>query len=202
MAVVPRLSTAIVAAPSTSRSRPTCVGCGLGGRAVCEPVPSRARRAARPARRASRSGSRRTCRPHVLQLEWCAPFAGLVRDALHDLKYAGERRLAEPLGAASPAAGHVPAPAGTLLVPVPVHRGPGGAARLRPGGPAVGRGGERTSGLPMRVGPAPRWQATTAQFELDRRARATNVAGAFADRIAPMTPRSSAAAGSCWSTTS
>jgi predicted amidophosphoribosyltransferase len=36
----------------------------------------------------------------LLQLEWCAPFAGVVRRALHALKYAGERRLAAPLGAA------------------------------------------------------------------------------------------------------
>ena len=36
----------------------------------------------------------------LLQLEWCAPYAGVVRSALHALKYAGERRLAVPLGAA------------------------------------------------------------------------------------------------------
>ena len=30
----------------------------------------------------------------------CAAFRGVVRDALHQLKYAGEQRLAEPLGAA------------------------------------------------------------------------------------------------------
>src|SRR5580765_3074488 len=36
----------------------------------------------------------------LLQLEWCAPFSGPVRGALHELKYAGERRLARPLGAA------------------------------------------------------------------------------------------------------
>ena len=31
----------------------------------------------------------------LLQVEWCAPFGGLVRRALHELKYTGERRLAE-----------------------------------------------------------------------------------------------------------
>ena len=36
----------------------------------------------------------------LLQLEWCAPFAGSVRRALHELKYSGERRLADPLGRA------------------------------------------------------------------------------------------------------
>ena len=32
------------------------------------------------------------------QLEWCAPFTGPTRRALHELKYAGNRRLAGPLG--------------------------------------------------------------------------------------------------------
>jgi predicted amidophosphoribosyltransferase len=36
----------------------------------------------------------------LLQLDWCAPYAGVVRSALHALKYAGERRLAAPLGTA------------------------------------------------------------------------------------------------------
>ena len=36
----------------------------------------------------------------LLQLEWCAPFAGPVRAALHAIKYGGEQRLAEPLGEA------------------------------------------------------------------------------------------------------
>src|SRR4051794_20860089 len=36
----------------------------------------------------------------LVQLEWCAPFEGLVRVALHGLKYAGERRLAPVLGEA------------------------------------------------------------------------------------------------------
>src|SRR4051795_6414454 len=37
----------------------------------------------------------------LLQLEGCAPDAGPVRAALHDLKYSGERRLAVPLGEAA-----------------------------------------------------------------------------------------------------
>src|SRR4029453_19668560 len=38
--------------------------------------------------------------PPLLQLEWCAPFGGVVRRALHELKYAGETRLGAPLGGA------------------------------------------------------------------------------------------------------
>ena len=41
----------------------------------------------------------------LVQLEWCAPYGGLVRDALHALKYRGEQRLAGPLGAAAAAGG-------------------------------------------------------------------------------------------------
>ena len=62
----------------------------------------------------------------LLQLEWCAPFAGTTRHALHALKYAGERRLAGPLGRRSRSAGGVAGAGGDLLVPVPVH-----AARRR-----------------------------------------------------------------------
>src|SRR2546421_12997401 len=34
----------------------------------------------------------------LVQLEGCAPFTGTVRRAIHDLKYAGERRAAKPPG--------------------------------------------------------------------------------------------------------
>jgi predicted amidophosphoribosyltransferase len=36
----------------------------------------------------------------LAQIEWCASFTGVPRRALHRLKYAGDRRLAEPLGRA------------------------------------------------------------------------------------------------------
>jgi ComF family protein len=113
----------------------------------------------------------------LLQLEWCAPFGGLVRRALHELKYGGETRLAVPLGEAIARRwGRVTA-GGDLLVPVPVH-----AERRRHRGydqaELIARAAARALGLPM----APllvRARATTAQFDLDRRTRATNVAGAF-----------------------
>ena len=58
----------------------------------------------------------------LLQLEWCAPFSGTVRKALHALKYAGERRLALELSAEAVAARWTRVGAGgSLLVPVPVH---------------------------------------------------------------------------------
>ncbi len=117
---------------------------------------------------------------HLLQAEWCAPFAGVVRDALHQLKYSGERRLADPLGDAIARRWSRAGAGGDLIVPVPVHRdraaqrGYDQALLL-----AVAAG--RALGLPV-VEALERWQATTAQFQLDRRARATNVAGAFRPR--------------------
>src|SRR5215217_7499499 len=55
----------------------------------------------------------------LLQLEWCAPFTGVTRRALHQLKYAGERRLADPLGDAIAKRWSLAGAGGDLLVPVP-----------------------------------------------------------------------------------
>ena len=126
----------------------------------------------------------------LLQLEWCAPFVGVVRDALHAIKYQGERRLAEPLGAPWPGAGRRPAPAATSSCPVPVH-----AARARQRGydqaQLIAEVAARHLALPhARLPRAP--VETIAQFELDRRERATNVRGAF--RLAS-TPGARAARG-------
>ena len=55
----------------------------------------------------------------LLQLEWCAPFTGVTRRALHALKYDGERRLASPLGAAIARRWERAGVAGDAFVPVP-----------------------------------------------------------------------------------
>ena len=57
--------------------------------------------------------------PPLVQLEWCAPFTGTVRRAVHDLKYAGERRLAGVLGEAVAERWRRASAGGDLLVPVP-----------------------------------------------------------------------------------
>jgi ComF family protein len=119
--------------------------------------------------------------PHPLvQLEWCAPFAGTVRRALHALKYAGERRLAVPLGEAVAARWARAGAAGEILVPVPVHAG-----RRRERGydqaELIAACAARALGLPMAPVVA-RVRATTPQYRLDRRHRAANVADAFAVR--------------------
>ena len=118
----------------------------------------------------------------LLQLEWCAPFGGPVRAALHDLKYRGERRLAEPLGAAIARRWARVGTGAQVVVPVPVHaererrRGYDQAALLA----AVAA---RYLGLPL-VLALERGRATVAQFELGRDERAANVSGAFRPRRA------------------
>ena len=113
----------------------------------------------------------------LVQLEWAAPFTGTVRAALHALKYAGERRLAEPLGEAAAARWRRVAAGGDFVVPVPVH-----ADRARERGydqaVLIAEVVAARLGLPM----APilvRRRRTIAQFELDRTRRRTNVTGAF-----------------------
>lgn len=113
----------------------------------------------------------------LLQLDWCAPFAGPVRHALHDLKYAGERRLAEPLGRAVARRWRRVGVGADLVVPVPVH-----ANRERQRGydqaALIAAVAARELRLPV-ARALERGRATIAQFELGRDQRAANVAGAF-----------------------
>ena len=128
----------------------------------------------------------------LLQLEWCAPFTGVARRALHALKYEGERRLAPPLGAAVARRWARAGAAGDVLVPVPAS-----PDRVRERGydqaALIAAEAARRLRLPMtRV--LERTRATTAQFDLDRVARASNLDGAF--RVVPG-GEPSAIAG-CW----
>ena len=113
----------------------------------------------------------------LLQVEWCAPFAGPVRAALHDLKYASERRLAEPLGHAVARRWAKAGIGANLIVPVPVHAG-----RERHRGydqaALIAAVAGRHLDLPV-MRALERARATTAQFELGRDQRAANVRGAF-----------------------
>ena len=118
-----------------------------------------------------------TCPAPLLQLDWCAPFDGTVRRALHVLKYAGERRLAIPLGEAVARRWREVGAGGDLLVPVPVHE-----ARRRERGydqaELVAAVAAAALSLPMRACLVRR-RATEAQFRLGRDRRAGNVRGAF-----------------------
>jgi ComF family protein len=113
----------------------------------------------------------------LLQLEWCAPFTGVTRRALHALKYDGERRLAPPLGAAVARRWTRAGAAGDVLVPVPAS-----PDRVRERGfdqaALIADEAGRQLRLPV-LHVLERTRATTAQFDLDRTARATNLVDAF-----------------------
>jgi len=156
---------------------PVCAGCGTEGAAICgRCLPGVGSRVDLPA--GTPIGLAEGPPHPLLQLEWCSPFAGVTRHALHALKYEGERRLASPLGAVIAARWRRAGAGGDLLVPVPVH-----AARRRERGydqaALLAEAAARELGLPCRQAVI-RTRATTAQYRLDRRHRAANVDGAFA----------------------
>ena len=115
--------------------------------------------------------------PPLLQLDWCAPFSGTVRSALHAIKYGGEQRLAEPLGAAVARRWARIGVGADVVTHVPVH-----ADRARTRGydqaELIARAAARHLALPYAT-LLTRERATIAQFDLDRGDRAANVAGAF-----------------------
>jgi ComF family protein len=154
----------------------SCSGCGREGQALCPAcLPAVDARLALPG--GTPIGLPADIPTPLLQLEWCAAFAGPVRDALHDLKYAGERRLAEPLGAAVARRWARVGVGADLLVPVPVH-----AERERRRGydqaALIAAVAATHLGSPS-VRALERRRATVAQFDLGRGERASNVAGAF-----------------------
>ena len=154
----------------------TCAGCGREGAPICDAcLPALDARRGLPG--GTPLGLLSDVPAPLLQLDWCAPFDGTVRRALHVLKYAGERRLAIPLGEAVARRWREVGAGGDLLVPVPVHE-----ARRRERGydqaelvAAVAAAALR---LPMRACLVRR-RATEAQFRLGRDRRAGNVRGAF-----------------------
>lgn len=113
----------------------------------------------------------------LVQLEWCAPFTGVTRRALHALKYDGERRLAAPLGAAVARRWRRAGVGGEVVVPVPAS-----PDRVRERGydqaGLIADQAARRLRLPVSRA-VERTRATTAQFDLDRAARAANLGGAF-----------------------
>ena len=156
-----------------------CPGCGAEGAPVCARCsPSLHARLGLPP--GTPLGLAEGPPEPLLQLEWCSPFAGVTRRALHALKYSGERRLAGPLGAAVAARWRVAGAGGDLLVPVPVH-----ASRRRERGydqaELIAATASEALGMPWRPALV-RTRATAAQYQLDRRHRARNVHDAFAVR--------------------
>ena len=154
----------------------TCAGCDREGEPICARC--------RPALDARLSlppgvpiGLPAEIPPGLLQAEWCAPFAGVVRAALHQLKYAGERRLARPLGEALARRWAAVGAGGDVLVPVPVHRARA-AQRGYDQAVLLAEAAANALGLPVTT-VLERRRETVAQYHLDRSDRAANVAGAF-----------------------
>jgi ComF family protein len=171
----------------------SCSGCGREGAPLCAAcLPALDARLALPG--GTPIGLPADLPAPLLQLEWCAPFVGPVRGALHDLKYAGERRLARPLGAALARRWHRVGTGAQLVVPVPVH-----AERERRRGydqaALIAEVAAVELGLPM-ARALERGRATIAQFELGRDERAANVAGAFRPRATD--PRAAGAVTGRW----
>jgi ComF family protein len=154
-----------------------CVGCGAEGPPICARCqPALDARLLRPA--GVPIGLPGEVPEPLLQLEWCTAFHGVARDALHAIKYAGEQRLAEPLGRAIARRWAAVGVGATVVTNVPVH-----ADRAKQRGydqaALIARVAGHELGLPF----SPmllRARATIAQFDLDRRDRARNVRGAFA----------------------
>ena len=153
-----------------------CPGCGREGPPICaDCLPLLDARLDLPA--GIPIGLPSDVPPPLLQLEWCAPFSGLVRRSLHELKYAGEKRLAIPLGGAIARRWRRAGAGGDVIVPVPVH-----ADRARRRGYDQAELIARAAAAELSLPCAPilqRVRATAAQFDLDRSERASNVDGAF-----------------------
>jgi ComF family protein len=156
---------------------PLCPGCGREGFLLCPRCASPLRaRLDQPA--GQPLGLEADLPRDIVQLEWCSPFTGPVRAALHALKYDGVRGLAMPLGTAMADRWRAAGRGGDRLVPVPAH-----GDRVRE------RGYDQTTLLAAVVGrelvlpvlPAVvRTRATRAQHALGRAERATNVGQRFA----------------------
>ena len=158
---------------------PVCAGCGREGHAICPAcLPGVGSRVTLPA--GTPLGLAEGPPDPLLQLEWCSPFTATTRRALHALKYDGERRLAGPLGEVVAARWQRAGAGGEVLVNVPVHDG-----RRRERGydqaALIAQAAAEALGLPF-VPALGRTRATTAQYRLDRRHRASNVRDAFAVR--------------------
>jgi ComF family protein len=154
----------------------SCAGCGREGEALC--------RQCRPALDVRLDavpgvplGLPADIPPPLVQLEWCAPFTGATRRALHALKYKGERRVAPVLGAAVARRWARAGAGGEVLVAVPAS-----PDRVRERGydqaALIAAAAARHLGLPA-IPALTRTRETTAQFDLDRAARARNLGGAF-----------------------
>lgn len=155
---------------------PTCPGCGHEGIAICQPCLAHMRRRLHEPPGVP-IGLAFSQPKGIVQLEWCSSFNGPARASVHALKYDGELRLVGPLAELMAARWRHASIGGDFLVPVPVH-----AQRRRQRGfdqaELLARGVAERLGLPI-VHALERAARTTAQHQLGRHARQSNVSQAF-----------------------
>ena len=140
---------------------PVCPRCGLpvGGGAVCEACRRRP--------------------PPVRALRSAGYFEGPLREAIHLLKFSGERYLAEPLGEIMAHCWQqAPRPVDALL-PVPLHPARE-AARGYNQSALLARAAAKHLGLPVLGDGLRRLRETPPQVGLPREERLVNLDGAFA----------------------
>ena len=175
---------------------PLCAGCGREGDALCREC-VRALEVRMLVPPGIPIGLPGEVPAPLVQVEWCAGFSGVTRRALHRLKYAGDRRMATPLGHAIAGRWDRAGVGGDVLVPVPASpdrvqdRGYDQAALLAKVAGALLK-------LPVRVDLLERRRQTTAQFDLDRASRADNVRGAFRVRNGASMPLGVGPGGAPW----
>lgn len=116
---------------------------------------------------------------HLDGVRVAAEYTGAARTALLALKFAGQRRVAEPLASLLIAPFQDAIRTVELVIPVPLN-----AARMRTRGynqaELLARALAKTQGLRVRTDLLERTRATEAQTRLSAEERRRNVAGAFA----------------------
>jgi ComF family protein len=180
---------------------PRCAGCGVAGALLCaacvdstrppaEPLCPRCGRSLDADHTTRAAGPCPTCTrgegPRTLDwIRSAARHEGAVRQAILDLKYRGQRRLAAPLGDVLARAVRQLNEAPEVIVPVPLHierrRGRGfDQAHL------LARRCAARLDIPCEAQVLLRQRATAPQVGLSAPARRANVAGAFT--LAPTAP--------------
>ena len=165
---------------------PRCVGCRRVGAWLCEQCLDQLSPVSSP--NCVRCGDKvdggelcERCRVSPLRIERIRSvlfFEGVLRDAMHHLKYRRRQALAEPLGEVMAAFWmQSPVPV-DVLVPVPLHK-----SRLRERGynqaALLARQMARRTGLPVDESLLARQRATASQVTLGAAQRRENVRGAF-----------------------
>jgi ComF family protein len=116
---------------------------------------------------------------HLNGVRVATDYSGAARTALLALKFAGQRRVAEPLATLMVAPFECDIRSADLVIPVPLH-----PDRQRERGynqaELLARALARTEGLRVRTDVLERTRATAAQTRLSREDRRRNVAGALA----------------------